>query len=95
MQPTAAGKIGVGVREASRAFPALITHSPPFIAFNGIRDTLTGSINSAFGFNAMGWLPGLSTAKGIYKTFKPGLEIVKELSGVVRPKHPNFLKLIR
>ena len=95
MQPTTAGKIGVGIRETSRVFPSLITHSPPFIAFNGVRDTLTGTINSAFGFNAMGFFPGLSTAKGIYKTFKPGLEIVKELAGVVRPKHPNFLKLVR
>ena len=103
MQPTAAGKIGVGVRETSRAFPNLITHSPPFIAFNGVRDTLTGSINSAFGFNAMGFFPGLSTATGLYKTFKPGKEILSELMGIVnpshkiwkRPKHPNFLKLIR
>ena len=66
MQPTTAGKIGVGIRETSRVFPSLITHSPPFIAFNGVRDTLTGTINSAFGFNAMGFFPGLSTAKGIY-----------------------------
>ena len=95
MQSTVAGKIGVGVRVASRVPPTLITHSPPFIAFNGIRDTLTGSVNSAFGFNAMGFFPGLTTAKGLYKTFKPGLEIVKELTGVVRPKHPNFLKLVR
>ena len=61
------GKIG----EVSRVFPQLITHSPPFIAFNFVRDTLAGSINSAFGFNAYGFAPGLSTAKGLVKTFKP------------------------
>ena len=60
------GKIG----EVSRVFPQLITHSPPFIAFNFVRDTLAGSINSAFGFNAYGFAPGLSTAKGLFKTFK-------------------------
>jgi hypothetical protein len=60
------GKVG----SISRVFPQLITHSPPFIAFNFIRDTLAGSINSAFGFNAYGLAPGLSTAKGLFGTFK-------------------------
>ena len=60
------GKVGF----VSRILPAAITHSPPFIAFNGIRDTLAGSINSAFGFNAYGFAPGLSTAIGFGKTFK-------------------------
>lgn len=60
------GKLGT----LSRVFPNLITHSPPFIAFNFIRDTLAGSINSAFGFNAYGFAPGLSTAKGLFGTFK-------------------------
>jgi hypothetical protein len=69
------GKQGRGgffgkVAGLSRIFPNLITHSPPFIAFNGIRDTLAGSINSAFGFNAYGFAPGLSTAIGFFKTFK-------------------------
>jgi len=87
--------IGRMVRGVSRWFPNLITHSPPFIAFNGIRDTLTGSINSAFGFNALGFFPGFSTARGLFKTFKPVKEILSELSGLVRPKHPNFLQLMR
>ena len=47
------GKAAIALREVSRVFPNLITHSPPFIAFNGIRDTLSGSVNSAFGFNAL------------------------------------------
>ena len=42
-----------------------ITHSPPFIAFNFIRDTLSGSVNSAFGF-----VPFASTIKGGLKTMK-------------------------
>jgi len=88
----AAGKI---VGAVSRIFPNLITHSPPFIAFNGIRDTLSGSVNSAFGFNAASFAPGLDTAKGLFKTFKPGKEILAELSKTVRPKDPNFLKFMR
>jgi len=96
-------KFGKRVREVSRWFPNLITHSPPFIAFNGIRDTLTGSINSAFGFNALGFFPGFSTARGLFATFKPAKEILSELIGMVnpshvlwkRPKHPNFLQLTR
>jgi len=58
------------IADVSRVFPQLITHSPPFIAFNFVRDTLAGSINSAFGFNAYGFAPGLSTAVGLAKTFK-------------------------
>tara|TARA_Y100001937_G_scaffold127844_1_gene201326 strand:+ start:683 stop:4906 length:4224 start_codon:yes stop_codon:yes gene_type:complete len=88
-------KVGRRIATVSRAFPTLITHSPPFIAFNGIRDTLSGSVNSAFGFNALGFFPGLSTTTGFFKTFKPGKEILAELTGVVRPKHPNFLRLIK
>ena len=79
----------------SRVFPNLITHSPPFIAFNGIRDTLSGSINSAFGFNALGFFPGLDTARGLFKTFKPLPEMLKGLGNVVNPKHPNFLRLMK
>ena len=71
------GKVGA----ASRVFPTLITHSPPFIAFNFIRDTLAGSINSAFGFNAYGFLPGLSTFSGLAKTFKAPKDM---LDGVVK-----------
>ena len=45
-----------------------ITHSPPFIAFNYVRDTLSGSVNSAFGF-----VPFYTTIKGGFKTMKgPG-----------------------
>jgi len=88
----AAGKV-VGL--TSRIFPNLITHSPPFIAFNGIRDTLSGSVNSAFGFNAASFAPGLDTAKGLFKTFRPAKEILSELSKTVRPNDPNFLKFIR
>ena len=92
---TGAAKAGRIVAGVSRIFPTLITHSPPFIAFNGIRDTLSGSVNSAFGFNAMGFFPGLSTTTGLFKTFKPVKEILGELTGVVRPNHPNFLRLIK
>ena len=89
------GKLAIGVRQTSRLFPNLITHSPPFIAFNGIRDTLSGSVNSAFGFNALGFFPGLDTAIGLGKGFKPAKAIAKELAGTLNPKDPNFLKLIR
>ena len=46
----------------------MITHSPPFIAFNFIRDTLSGSVNSAFGFK-----PFYTTIRGGLRTMKgPG-----------------------
>ena len=50
-------------RFASRA----ITYSPPFVAFNIIRDTLAGAVNSAFGIAAnrkVGYIPGFTSAKG-------------------------------
>ena len=89
------GKAAIALREVSRVFPNLITHSPPFIAFNGIRDTLSGSVNSAFGFNALGFFPGLDTAIGLGKGFNASKVIAKELAGTLNPKDPNFLKLIR
>ena len=58
-------------RVASRA----ITYSPPFVAFNAIRDTLAGTINSAFGISSrslpkkVGYLPGYTTAKGYKEAF--------------------------
>ena len=42
-----------------------ITHSPPFMAYNVIRDTLSGTVNSAFGFK-----PGWTTLKGGYRTMR-------------------------
>ena len=47
-------------RYASQA----ITYSPPFVAFNAIRDTLAGTINSAFGISPKGFKPVYSSAKG-------------------------------
>jgi len=50
-------------RYASRA----ITYSPPFVAFNVIRDTLAGTVNSAFGIvsgGKLGFVPGFSSGKG-------------------------------
>lgn len=47
-----------------------ITYSPPFVAFNFIRDTLAGVVNSAFGIgsralpNKIGFIPGFTTVKG-------------------------------
>ena len=47
-----------------------ITYSPPFVAFNVIRDTLAGTINSAFGIGSralpgkVGYVPGFTTVKG-------------------------------
>jgi len=54
-------------RLASRS----ITYSPPFIAFNAIRDTLAGAVNSAFGITdkTLGFLPGFSTLKGFKDTY--------------------------
>ena len=60
---------GIFSRYARLAAQA-ITYSPPFVAFNIIRDTLAGTINSAFGIgsralpNKVGYIPGFTTVKG-------------------------------
>ena len=56
-------------RISSRA----ITYSPPFVAFNIIRDTLAGTVNSVFGIvsrDGVGFVPGWSTAKGLYTSYR-------------------------
>jgi len=47
-------------RFASRA----ITYTPPFVAFNLIRDTLAGAVNSAFGIGPKKFIPVYSSGKG-------------------------------
>ena len=89
------GKAAIALREVSRVFPNLITHSPPFIAFNGIRDTLSGSVNSAFGFNALGFFPGLDTFVGLAKGFDKPKVISKAIAGTLKNNDPAFKKLIK
>jgi len=56
---------GWKVFEAFSRLPAkAITYSPPFVAFNWIRDSLSATINSSFGF-----IPIYSSLKGFFKTF--------------------------
>ncbi len=63
------GETGIFSRYARIAAQA-ITYSPPFVAFNVIRDTLAGTINSAFGIASkavpgkVGYIPGFTTVKG-------------------------------
>ena len=45
------GERGLFTKYARFASQA-ITYSPPFVAFNVIRDTLAGAINSAFGLGS-------------------------------------------
>ena len=92
---TKTGKTAIAVRELSRVFPNLITHSPPFIAFNGVRDTLSGSVNSAFGFNAAGFLPGLDTFVGLGKGFNNPKVMTKLIAGTLKSNDPAFKKLIK
>jgi hypothetical protein len=78
------GERGIFSRYARIAAQA-ITYSPPFVAFNVIRDTLAGTINSAFGIgsralpNKVGYIPGFTTVKGYIgavrqtQTFKEAL----------------------
>ena len=54
------GIFSIYARFASRA----ITYTPPFVAFNLIRDTLAGAVNSAFGIGPKKFLPVYSTGKG-------------------------------
>jgi len=66
---------GIFSRYARLAAQA-ITYSPPFVAFNIIRDTLAGTINSAFGIgsralpNKIGYVPGFTTVKGYIGAFR-------------------------
>jgi len=39
----------LGYTPSSRTASKAITYSPPFVAFNAIRDTLAGTVNSVFG----------------------------------------------
>ncbi len=63
------GERGLFTKYARFASQA-ITYSPPFVAFNVIRDTLAGAINSAFGLGSsslkfkVGYIPGFTSAKG-------------------------------
>ena len=60
------GERGLFTRYARFASQA-ITYSPPFVAFNVIRDTLAGAVNSAFGIatnRKVGYIPGFTSAKG-------------------------------
>ena len=57
------GPRGIFSRYARYASQA-ITYSPPFVAFNAIRDTLAGAINSAFGISPKGFKPVYSSSKG-------------------------------
>jgi len=63
------GEKGLFTKYARFASQA-ITYSPPFVAFNVLRDTLAGTVNSAFGIGSsalpgkVGYIPGFTTAKG-------------------------------
>ena len=66
----------------SRISSRAITYSPPFVAFNIIRDTLAGTVNSVFGIvnrDGVGFIPGFSTARGLYTSYKSNNEYRKAL----------------
>tara|TARA_Y100000593_G_scaffold7707_1_gene14340 strand:+ start:2841 stop:7256 length:4416 start_codon:yes stop_codon:yes gene_type:complete len=58
-------KVWSNTKYISRLPARAITFSPPFVAFNFIRDSLSATVNSAFDF----W-PGMSSFKGLMLTFK-------------------------
>ena len=61
-----------GLSGYSRIAARAITYSPPFVAFNAIRDTLAGTVNSVFGIvnkNGVGFVPGFSSVKAFIKSF--------------------------
>ena len=64
-QPSAFNKVIAFARGITRLPARAITYSPPFVAFNFIRDSLSATINSAFGF-----VPIFSSAQGFGLTFK-------------------------
>ena len=64
-QPSAFNKVIAFARGITRLPARAITYSPPFVAFNFIRDSLSATINSAFGF-----VPIFSSVQGFGLTFK-------------------------
>ena len=61
-----------GLSKYSRIASRAITYSPPFVAFNAIRDTLAGTVNSVFGMvnrNGVGFVPGFTSVKAFIKSF--------------------------
>ena len=61
-----------GISGYSRIAYRAITYSPPFVAFNAIRDTLAGTVNSVFGMvnrNGVGFVPGFTSVKAFIKSF--------------------------
>ena len=69
-------------RRYSRLPAKAITYSPPFIAFNFIRDSMTAMVNSAFGF-----IPAYSSLKGFGLTYtgnKNGSNMKKVINGYQR-----------
>ena len=56
----------LGLSWYSRIASKAITYSPPFVAFNAIRDSLAGTVNSVFGIvnkNGVGFIPGFTSLK--------------------------------
>ena len=56
----------LGLSWYSRIASKAITYSPPFVAFNAIRDSLAGTVNSVFGMvnkNGVGFIPGFTSLK--------------------------------
>ena len=84
------GEDGWASRYARFASQA-ITYSPPFVAFNIIRDTLAGTINSAFGIGSRSFdkatlakqklkgTEGLKDLKGLYQNLIQKNQQVKKL----------------
>ena len=63
----------LGISWYARAASKAITYSPPFVAFNAIRDTLAGTVNSVFGLvnkNGLGFIPGFTSVKGFINSFR-------------------------
>ena len=61
-----------GISGYSRIASRAITYSPPFVAFNAIRDTLAGTLNSVFGMlnrNGVGFVQGFTSVKAFIKSF--------------------------
>ena len=74
-KPSAFNKVMAIARSITRLPARAITYSPPFVAFNFIRDSVTATVNSAFGF-----VPIFSSVQGFgltYKGNKSGLNMKK------------------
>ena len=88
----------IGASWYSRVASRAITYSPPFVAFNAIRDTLAATVNSVFGIvnkKGFGFIPGWTSAKEFIESIRLNDEYRKAMiSGIGYSSRADSEKLL-